>query len=146
MNLKFRESIAADKDFIVSLLQTTKLPTESLAQDVTAFYVTENEDGPTGIAGFEFYGDDALLRSVAVLPQMQRHGLGLRIVEFMLDEARRKNIRNVVLLTETARDFFLKKDFKVVDRSSVQNEAMKESSEFSFACPKSAVCMILKLR
>jgi len=143
--LQFRKSIGEDRDKIRSLLRTTKLPTESLGKDVTTFYVAEEKDRIVGIAGYEFYGDDALLRSVAVRPDLQHCGLGSQIVDFMLDLARKKRIRSVVLLTETARDFFLRKGFDVVDRSTINNEMMKKSSEFAYACPKSAVCMRRRL-
>jgi amino-acid N-acetyltransferase len=146
MTIRLRKSISEDNIAIRSLLQTTKLPTESLDKDVTTFYVAEENNQLVGIAGYEFYGDDALLRSVAVRPGIQHQGLGSQIVDCMLDEARKQNIRSVVLLTETARDFFLKKGFTVVERTSIDNEAMKKSSEFVYACPKSAICMRILLK
>ena len=146
MTLHLRESTDAENDVIRNLLQTTKLPTENLGKHVTKFYIAEKDESVVEIAGFEFYGDDALLRSVAVQPGIQRRGLGSQIVDLMLDEARKKEIRSVVLLTETAKDFFLKKGFDAVYRTAIENEEMKKSSEFAYACPKSAVCMRLRLK
>jgi len=145
MTIQFRESHKKDVDIIRVLLEETKLPTETLGKDVTTFYVAEDDDGVVGIAGFEFYGNDALLRSVVVKPDIQRQGLGSQIVDKMLDLARGRSFDKVVLLTGTAKDFFLKKGFQVIDRSSIVNDAMKQSSEFAFACPTSAVCMVLRL-
>ncbi len=146
MSTKFREAVKRDHNAIQSLLERTKLPTEAVDSGAAAFYVGESDGIIVGAAGFEFYGNDALLRSVAVEPSAQRRGLGSEIVDFMVDLARQKKLRNVVLLTETAKGFFAKKNFQVIDRSSVENEAMKQSPEFTYACPKSAVCMILGLR
>jgi len=143
---KFRKAVIEDKTTIRALLQTAKLLTENLDKDVTTFYIAEENGQTAGIAGYEFYGDDALLRSVAVQPDFQHHGIGSQFVDFMLDEARKRKILSVVLLTETAKDFFLKKGFVVVDRSSIENGAMIKSSEFAYACPKSAVCMRLWLK
>ncbi|HUI29890.1 MAG TPA: arsenic resistance N-acetyltransferase ArsN2 [Candidatus Acidoferrales bacterium] len=146
MKLQFRKSVGDDKEVIRSFLQTTKLPAESLDKDTTTFYMAEESNRIAGIAGFEFYGSDALLRSVAVQPGIQRRGLGSQIVDFMLDEARKRKVQNVALLTETAKDFFLKKGFEVVDRSTIDNESMKKSSEFAYACPEMAVCMRIRLK
>ncbi len=145
MKIDFRSSTPRDREKIRELLIETKLPVESVESGVTRFYVAESGGGIVGIAGFEFYGGDALLRSVAIEPGLQRHGLGSEIVDHMLEEARLKKARRVILLTETAEDFFLKKGFDVVDRSKLGNEEIKKSSEFEYACPKSAVCMSLEL-
>ena len=145
MNLTFREAQGKDKDLIRSLLQQTKLPVESLDANTTTFFVGEENGKVAGIAGYEFYGSDALLRSVAVPPEMQNGGVGGKIVDFMISTARSRKINRVVLLTETAQKFFERKGFAVVERSAIDNAAMKQSSEFTVACPKSALCMVLNL-
>ena len=145
MTIDFRRSGPGDKEQIRALLVETKLPAESVDNDVTAFYIAENGGRIIGIAGFELYGGDALLRSVAIRPGLQRQGIGSAIVDRMLDEARRKEIRRVILLTETAKHFFLRKGFAVVDRSEIKNEELRKSSEFTYACPTSAVCMLMEI-
>jgi len=146
MTVEFTKSTGKDKEAIRSLLQSAKLPIESLDKDTTTFYIAEEKSQIVGIAGYEFYGADALLRSVVVRPDIQRRGLGSQIVDFMINEARERKIRDIVLLTETARDFFLKKGFDLIERSIIDNEDMKRSSEFAYACPKSAVCMRIRLK
>ncbi|MCL4539332.1 MAG: arsenic resistance N-acetyltransferase ArsN2 [Bacteroidetes bacterium] len=145
MDIEIRRGTREDRDLILTLLNETELPTADVNGNVTLFYVAEEKGEPVGIAGFEFYGNDALLRSVAVRPGSQRNGVGSYIVDMMLDEARKKGTRSVVLLTETARDFFLKKGFDVVDRSAIDNDGMKQSPEFTYACPRFAVCMRIVL-
>ncbi len=141
MDIEIRRATLEDGDLIFTLLKEAKLPTADVNGNVTLFYVAREKGKAVGIAGFEFYGNDALLRSVAVQPGSQRNGIGSQIVDMMLDEARKKGIRSVVLLTETAKDFFLKKGFGIVDRSAIDNDGMKQSSEFTYTCPTSAVCM-----
>ena len=145
-SLRFRSAVSLERETIRKLLERVHLPAESLQTGKTTFYVAEKEGAIVGIAGLEFYGEDALLRSVAVPPELQNRGIGDRITDFMISTARDQNIRRMVLLTETARRFFEKKGFRVVDRSSIDNRALKQSSEFTFACPGSAVCMILDLQ
>jgi amino-acid N-acetyltransferase len=146
MRLTFRDSIGADRSVITDLLKRVKLPTESLDTGTTAFSIAEEDRKIVGTGGFEFYGTDALLRSVAVPPELQKRRIGDRLVDYMIAFARLKGVKRIVLLTETAEKFFAKKGFKVVDRSSIENEAMKQSSEFTYACPTSAVCMMLELK
>jgi len=146
MKIQFKEAGENEKEAIRSLLTNAKLHTETVDGNVTKFWTAIDDGRIVGVAGLEFYEGDALLRSVAVVPEIQHQGLGSQMVDFVLGAAREKNVRNVILLTETARDFFLKKGFHVVERSSIENEAVKRSSEFVFVCPRSAVCMMLGLK
>ena len=133
----------SDLGTVRQLLEVVGLPTESIKSGTTSFYVAEENGAVVGIAGFEFYGSDALLRSVAVPPALQRKGIGDRIVDLMVSIAGQRGIKRIVLLTETAEKFFVQKGFRVVDRSLIGNEPLKKSSEFTYACPTSAVCMVL---
>jgi N-acetylglutamate synthase-like GNAT family acetyltransferase len=144
-DVRLRKAGDADKNTIRKLLETVNLPVESVDSGATTFYIAEENSIVIGIAGFEFYGKDVLLRSVAVPPELQKQGIGEHIVDLMISIARDRHINRVVLLTETAERFFSKKGFKVVDRSSIDNVSMKQSSEFTFACPTSAVCMVLHI-
>jgi N-acetylglutamate synthase-like GNAT family acetyltransferase len=146
MKIDLRAYRAEDKENIRTLLIETKLPTETIDNDATSFFIAEDKGELVGIAGLEFYGDDALLRSVAIRPGLQRQGIGSAIVDRMLQEVRKKEIRRVILLTETAKDFFLRQGFGVVERSEINNEDLKKSSEFTYACPTSAVCMSMEIK
>lgn len=145
MELQFRAAEASENDAIRSLLFHLKLPMDSLGSTTTKFTVAAEGGTIVGIAGFEYYGTDALLRSVAVAPSMQNKGVGGSLVDFMIAAARELGIKRIVLLTETAERFFSRKGFTTVDRASITNEALIQSSEFAYACPASAVCMVLKI-
>jgi amino-acid N-acetyltransferase len=145
MNIDCRKAAGADEPQIRTLLEQAQLPTESLGTNVTEFFVAEEEGVIIGVAGFEYYGDDALLRSVAMRSDQRNLGRGSALVDWMLGRAKAHRIKRVVLLTDTARTFFERKGFQVVDRSLITNDDLKKSSEFASVCPASSTTMMLNL-
>ena len=145
MNILYRQATEKDTAAIHSLLESQKLPTETVGTAMTEFYLAVENEAIVGVAGFEYYGDDALLRSVAVPTSMQKKRIGSQMVDWMLSLAKQKNLKKIVLLTETASKFFAKKGFMTVDRSVIINPAMKKSSQFGGGCCSSADCMMLEL-
>jgi amino-acid N-acetyltransferase len=145
MEIGYRIATGSDESQIRDLLEQAQLPTESLGKKVTEFFVVEQNGVIVGVAGFEYYGDDALLRSVAIQSDQRNLGIGSSLVDWMLSRAIERHIKRVVLLTDTARKFFRKKGFEVVNRSLITNDAMKKSSEFTSVCPASSTTMILNL-
>jgi amino-acid N-acetyltransferase len=146
MKAGYRKASETDEPKIRALLEQAQLPTESLGRNITEFSVAQEDGGGVGVAGFEYYGDDALLRSVAVQSNQQNKGIGSAMVDWMLSRAKARGTRRIVLLTDTARKFFEKKGFVVVERSLIANDAMKKSSEFASVCPASSTSMMLNLR
>ncbi len=143
MKIGCRKATEKNEQHIRFLLEQARLPTESLGKNVTEFFVTEEDGVIVGVAGFEYYGDDALLRSVVIQSNQRNKGLGSSLVDWMLSRAIERHIKRIVLLTDTARKFFEKKGFQVVDRSLIVNDAMKKSSEFASVCPASSTTMML---
>jgi amino-acid N-acetyltransferase len=87
-------------------------------------------------------GDDALLRSVAVLPEWRSKGLGRALVARAISNAEARGLRALYLLTTTAARYFPNFGFKPVDRADVPG-AVRETDEFTKACPASATAMTL---
>jgi amino-acid N-acetyltransferase len=145
MNISFRQATERDSTVVRSLLESQNLPTETVGASITDFYLAVENNAIAGVAGFEYYGEDVLLRSVAVPASLQKKHIGSQLVDWMLTLAKQKGIKRIVLLTETASKFFAKKGFSVVDRSSINNDAMKKSSQFCGGCCSSAACMKLDL-
>ena len=127
-----------------SLLKSSNLPSDDLnfKKDLLVGYY--EGDALVGTGGLEVYGPYALLRSLSVKLGIRGKSVGSGIFEHLLNEARKKNLKAIYLLTETARGFFQKKGFKDVTREEVPEE-VKVSSEFSAVCPVSAVVMMLQL-
>jgi amino-acid N-acetyltransferase len=97
-----------------------------------------------GSAALEFYEDGALLRSVAVDAEYRGTGVGSDLTRAALDLAKRRDIPAVYLLTTTAERFFPRFDFEAVDRADVP-QGVKQSAEFAYACPSSALIMRKRL-
>lgn len=130
---------------VLELLKACKLPFQDVSLTDTVIVGYYNEEGQLiGSGGLEFYGDSALLRSVAVAGAERGKSLGQEIVKDIISRAKARSIEQIFLLTETAHDFFLRFGFRDTDRSGVPLEVQK-SSEFSSVCPVSAFCMVLEL-
>jgi amino-acid N-acetyltransferase len=127
-----------------SLLRASNLPADDLdfGRDLLVGYY----EGPAlvGTGGLEIHGHYALLRSLSVKMGIRGKSVGTTITEFLLEEAKKKKLRAIFLLTETARGFFEKKGFQEIKRDEVPNE-VKASSEFSTVCPVSATVMVLPI-
>jgi amino-acid N-acetyltransferase len=127
-----------------SLLKTSNLPADDLnyKRDLLVGYY-EN-DALVGTGGLEIHGRYALLRSLSVKMGIRGKSVGTTITEYLLNEAKKKQIKAIYLLTETARGFFQKKGFTDVPRDNVPEE-VKASSEFAHVCPETAIVMMLPL-
>lgn len=127
-----------------SLLKASDLPADDLdfKKDLLVGYY--EGDALMGTGGLEIYGPYALLRSLSVKLGIRGKAVGTTITEYLLQEAKKKNLKGIYLLTETAHGFFLKKGFKDVARDAVPEE-VKRSAEFSKLCPESAAVMCLEL-
>jgi amino-acid N-acetyltransferase len=123
-------------------LKASGLPYEDLnyERDLLVGYYEANELVGTG--GLEVHGQYALLRSLSVKLGIRGQSVGTTITNFLINEAKSKNLKAIFLLTETAREFFLKKGFQELSRTDVP-EVLKQSSEFSNVCPTSATVMRL---
>lgn len=131
-------------DAFRSLLRSSELPADDLDfnRDLLVGYYEGDELVGTG--GLEVYGPYGLLRSLSVKMGIRGKAVGSTITEYLLDEAKKRKLKGIYLLTETAHGFFLKKGFKDVPRDAVPAE-VKQSAEFSKLCPDSAAVMCLHL-
>jgi amino-acid N-acetyltransferase len=147
VNITIREARDSDEGTIRSILESQNLPTESVGTGKTEFFLALENTVPVGVAGFEYYGEDALLRSVAVPSDLQNKKIGSKLVDWMIDLAKQKSRKRIILLTESAERFFARRGFVTVARSSVNNAAMQQSSQFDgSSCCSKAACMMLELR
>ena len=98
-----------------------------------------------GVAGLETWGRQGLLRSVVVDSKHRKAGVGTSLVRRVIFEAKKKRMREVYLITETALPFFEKLGFSAIDRLRVKGDVLN-SIEFEEACPETAPAMWLDLR
>jgi len=110
------------------------LPTVGVKEWCKNFFIAcDEKDAWMGIAGYETYGESALLRSVAVDRSSRNLGYGRALVEAVLTDSRKQGIRTVYLLTDTAQAYFAKLGFRTVDRDRIET-LVKTSAEFTECC------------
>lgn len=122
------------------LLQICHLTEEGVAVQLDRVRVAYMHGQVVGMALLERYAEGGLLRSVAVDPAWQGKGIGRRLVEAMLEEARQEGLQQVFLLTETAAGFFARLGFEAITREVVP-VSVQQASQFTHLCPTSSQVM-----
>ena len=133
-----------DREAVHQLLRSHKLPLEGFDEDHVIAVVAKEADAVVGSAAVEIYGSFALLRSVAVADSHRGQTLGRQLTRAAIDLAREQAVTSVYLLTQTAATFFPKFGFVAVSRDDIP-AAVKQSVEFTTACPASAQAFQLSL-
>jgi len=131
---------SASRQAIEALLVSQKLPVKDLPASLEKFWIVEDGGEIIGVAGLELYKPFGLLRSLAVSPAHRNLGLGNILVRMVEEQAAGLALQSIYLLTETAKVYFEKRGYTVVERDHVP-DAIKQSSEFSHVCPVSAAVM-----
>ena len=143
--VRYGSASADDLDAIRALLTRLHLPSQDVGARNHTFVVARAGGELVGCVALERYGDDALLRSLAVVPRMQSTGIGKALYAKAIIEAEKSDTRALYLLTTTAAPFFARAGFDVIDRAQAP-AAVTASAEFRSLCPVSAVCMMRALR
>jgi amino-acid N-acetyltransferase len=143
-DVTIRQAAPEDLSKITELLEAASLPTLGVGEHLGTFLLAESEGISVGVIGLEVYGDVALLRSAVVAPTFRNRGVGHRLYEHNVDRARRLGVKRLILLTNTAEEYFHRKGFKTIDQRVVAGP-IRSSVEFSGACPSHAACMELIL-
>jgi len=125
---------------IRALLESSGLPTNDLESSRPEFAVIRENGQVVAAGALQRFGSSALLRSVVVVSERRGTGLGQAIVRELERLARVARISQVILLTQTAADFFAHQGYHVIERSSAPRD-IQASEEFRSLCPSSAVCM-----
>lgn len=142
-SVRVRRATRDDWPAIAALLASHGLPLDGAEDHLAHFIVADDGTRLAGVGGLEVYGASALLRSLAV--GERGRGLGTRLVDALVADARDAGVSEVVLLTTTAAAFFARFGFTRVTREDVP-EALLASAEFRGACPSSALVLRLDLR
>ena len=120
-------------------------PLSELYENVRDFFVVKDGDRVLGCGALGImWSDLAEVKSVAVLENDQRHGIGRAIVKACLNEAKELGIPTVFCLTYKPA-FFEKMGFSLVDKEKLPRKVWGEC----YRCPKYPDCdeiaMILTL-
>ncbi len=131
---------AQDLIAIRALLEHSGLPTSDLELTRPVFAVIRENGQVIAAGALQHFGSSALLRSVVVTSDRRGSGLGQTIVRELERQARASRIKRLILLTQTAGEFFTRQGYRLIERSAAP-EDMQGSEEFRSLCPSSATCM-----
>ena len=134
-----------DQAAIRALLQSHGLPLAGVDDEHVVLLVARRGGQVVGSAAIEIYGRFGLLRSVAVADALRGIGIGERLTRSAIGWAEAHGLTALYLLTETAAPFFARFGFVSVTRTNIP-EAVKQSVEFTSACPASAATLELLLK
>jgi arsenite methyltransferase len=143
--VELRPARAADLGPIQRLLTEASLHTADVNPAMLdGFVVAERGERLLGVAGVEVRANEGLLRSVAVAPDERGRGLGLALVRDRIAWARRRELRVLALLTNTAGEFFPRLGFRTIPRDAFP-AALRATAEFAEVCCQSATTQVLVL-
>ena len=112
-----RHGESSDLPSVLELLTAAGLPTADLTSaDGLQLWILTAGDSPRGVIALERFGDDGLLRSLALAREYRHRGLGRELVARLERDARDAGIAQLVLLTETAESFFSRLGYDSIDR------------------------------
>lgn len=109
---QLRRAIGADLPVLESLLASQHLPAHGLQDCMETCWVLEDEGRVIACAGFEQYGDAALLRSVIVEPEYRNRRHGEHVVRNAIDEAKGRGIKALFLFSMEAAGYFARFGFQ----------------------------------
>jgi amino-acid N-acetyltransferase len=132
-------------DDVRPLLLSSGLPIEDLDDERVCLIGVVEGGALAGCVGFERYGEDGLLRSLAVAPDRGGCGIGAALLHEAIVQAGADGCRAVWGVTTNAEKYLARFGFEVVARDSVPG-ALAESTQLRGVCPDDAVVMRQLLR
>jgi amino-acid N-acetyltransferase len=116
-----------------------------LYESVRDFYVLEEGGKLMGACALHIMWEDlAEIRSVAVAEDAGRQGIGTRLVQSCLDEARALGLKKVFCLTYKP-DFFGRFGFTIVDKSELPQKVWRDCVNCVKFPDCDEIAMVLKL-
>jgi amino-acid N-acetyltransferase len=99
-------------------------------------------DGPVlvGVVGLQACDGVGLLRSLVVRDAARSRGIAQALCERVVELARARRLGSLWLLTTSARDYFTRRGFEVVERDSAP-DAIRGTAQFASLCPSTAIVM-----
>lgn len=135
--LQFTAVSPAGLPALAQALREAGLPGDDVALPGRAFYAFQLAGQPVGYAGLEVYGPAALLRSVLIVAQHRKCGLGSLVVSEMEKLACDSGIESLHLLTSDQAPFFERIGYVPAPRQLAPAE-IAGTAQFKSLCPASA--------
>jgi N-acetylglutamate synthase-like GNAT family acetyltransferase len=132
-----------ERDGLAAALGKAGLPAEDVRSEGPLFWRFESDDTPVGFGGLQLFGDQALLRSVVILPPLRNRGIGSMVVEGLETEAQALGCTAVWTVTDRALAFFNRLGYRACEPAEAP-AAVRDSISFRGAAAK-AVCFTKQL-
>lgn len=130
---------------VLTLLSENDLLTEDITiAKLQHFIGVYHHERLVGVGGVEFFGENSLLRSLAVNAEYQGMGIGSKLLERIEQYARSLHVNRLYLLTHTAETLFLGTGYFTVKRMDAPSE-IACSSQFESLCPADSSLMVKSL-
>ncbi|HLB23129.1 MAG TPA: GNAT family N-acetyltransferase [Dehalococcoidia bacterium] len=104
--VSIRRAVPADIPRMAELIAGATLPPLFIAEFLDGFAVGERNGDVVGCGGIEMYGTSAVIRSIVVDERMRGTGLGRRLSELLMADARAAGATDLYLFTADAHDFW----------------------------------------
>ncbi len=135
-----RPSTRADDGSLRRLLEAAGLPADDVETGRQEYLVAEEGGRLVGSVGLELVLPDALVRSLAVAPELRGRGLAARLDDGAIALARTRGVRTLYLLTTTAEGYAARRGYERIPRTEVP-AGILALPQFEALCPSTAVCM-----
>ncbi len=142
--IKYRDVKGSDIQKAIELLQSSDLPSSDIDGKTQKIIVAECKEKLVAVGGIEKLGSLALIRSIAVHPEYRNNGIASEIYHLLEKYARDSSVKELYLITESAKAYFQKLGFLEKDRQAVPHP-IKQTSQFTRLCPSSATVMFKTL-
>lgn len=142
--IKFKLADSVEISSIQKLLQECGLPYNDITDHISNFILAKNGSDLIGTIGLEMYGNIGMIRSLAVTDSYRGKSIAKALYTRILAYAHLHGIEELYLLTTTAEGFFLKNDFRKLERNNVP-ETIHATNEFQNLCPSTALCMVKEI-
>lgn len=144
MSLVLQKAEITNLPEITKILKEENLVYQDMGTENIDFFLAHEKSLFIGIIGLEKYKGIGLLRSLVVKMEHRNKGYGAKICKELMNYAKKNEISELFLLTCTAKNFFEKIGFEIVERDNVP-DLIKNTQEFSNLCPSTAVCIHINL-
>lgn len=140
MDVRFEKAGAESLPLIQNILKNNKLVYQDINGANVELFCAYDNTSLVGVIGLEVFDTVALLRSTCVKREYRQKGYGKTLVDKALERAKRLGVKELYLLTNSAKDFFEHIGFETVDRNDVPL-SIQLTKEFASYCPLTAACL-----
>jgi amino-acid N-acetyltransferase len=133
-----------ERDGLAAALRNAGQPYDDVGDPEVLFWRFETpQDVPVGFGGLEVHGRNALLRSIVILPVLQKSGFGRAVVATIEQEAQARRCEAIYLLTPDTL-FFSRQGYDLCRRSAVP-KAVRTSKSFAVQAALDFKAMVKRL-